>query len=151
MFYKRSGQALFYPPLSANQVFGGLSEYGRQSLAPLIKAKHFAADEQIFAAREKPARIYILNRGRANLVYGHRSQVPAPICPVGSDQLFGAIEVLAEHNFETGLTAATPCDFDVIDHRDFVAFLQVQPEVCFRVATAISSVYKDVLVLLKTK
>ena len=47
LFDKRSGHVLFCPPLSANQLFGGLSEYGRNSLGALMKAKRFKAGEQV--------------------------------------------------------------------------------------------------------
>ena len=115
-----------------------------------MKAKCFRAGEQVFSSGEVPAHIYILNRGRANLTREHSRKMSALTRPVEPDQMFGVIEVLADHHFEPCLVAATPCDFQVIERADFVAFLEVRPDVCFTLATVISSLYRDAVTRLKT-
>lgn len=145
----RPGQIFFYPPIPANELLGGLSDRGRKRLGTLMQHRHFESDEQIFSAGDMPRSIYLLNRGRADLVADYRSQMSSAGCPVGLDQLFGVTEVLSGHKFSMGLRAVTSCEFEVIERSDFVAFLHKQPEVCFRLAAVLSSLYQRTVTSLK--
>ncbi|HEX3100988.1 MAG TPA: cyclic nucleotide-binding domain-containing protein [Pyrinomonadaceae bacterium] len=146
---KRSGHTFFYKPITATDLFSGLSESGHATLTAMMQSKHFEPNQQVFAAGDSPRNIYLLDRGHADLIDDKRHQMSSTHDLVGPDQLFGITEMLSGRNFETGLRTISPCDFYIIERDDFFAFLHNQPDICYRLASMIGSLYSEALRNLK--
>jgi CRP-like cAMP-binding protein len=141
----------YYPPIPANDLFSGLLESGRTSLMSTMKSQHFEPNQQVFAAGDKPIASYWLHRGRADLVYAKQHLMSSPECPVGPDQIFGITEILSGHDFEMSLRTVSACDFGVMKREDLVVFLHEQPDVCYRLAAMIGSLYSEVVRIMKMR
>jgi CRP-like cAMP-binding protein len=121
-------EQFFSSAFLADELFGGLLADRENSLFALKREELFARGETIFARGELPRSILVALEGEAEIFYGGATVVQ----PLKRNVIWGLTESVANLPYEMSLKAATDCRFDAIDRDAFLAFLQTEPEVCFR-------------------
>ena len=141
LFQDGTGQNPFPEPISADELFRGLTPRQQEDLALIKIHQHFLPKTTVFASREMPLRIYLHRSGRAILFHDESLINAIYACPIESDRIYGIVEVLTEKPFETGIETLSTCEFDVIDRGDFLRFIRNRPLLCYRLLEIIGRMY----------
>jgi CRP-like cAMP-binding protein len=124
--HQKISEHFFNNALCADDLFCGLSSESENSLRAIGRAKLFEKDETVFARGQLPCCIYILREGEAQIFYDDG------VYRVNRNEILGLTEALSNLPYEISVKAATACRFECIRRDDLIAFLQNEPEICFR-------------------
>ena len=119
----------------ASDLFGALSPAAHASLRAVTLEKEFAEDETILAGGERAAGVYILTSGEAQILYPDARTVHL----IKPDEILGLTATLANLPFEMSAKTLSACRFEFIHRAAFLAFLQDEPETCFRLLRMLGS------------
>jgi CRP/FNR family transcriptional regulator, cyclic AMP receptor protein len=123
-------------PVEKRRLFEGHALFGRLPPADLdalllhARVEHYAAGREIFA-KGSPGRSMM-----AILAGSVRISTPSPAGPdivltiLSSGEVFGEIALLDGADRTADARAVTECDLLVLDHRDFVPFLERRADLC---------------------
>jgi len=121
-------EEFFSSAFLADELFCDLARDAEDSLRAAKEDKQFAAHATIFAAGELPRGIYVLTEGDAEILYNGGK----PVHRIRQNEILGLTEAIADLPYRTSVKTLSPCRFERIDRDAFLAFLQTQPKVCFR-------------------
>ncbi len=123
---QKISEHFFSSALCADDLFCGLPPEAANSLSAIKRDKHFAKGETVFTGGQMPCCIFILLEGEAEI--HHQGETYS----IKQNEILGLTEALANLPYEISVKAAAPCRFECIRRDEFLAFLQTQPEICFR-------------------
>ena len=126
--HHKISEQFFNSAFLAGDLFAGLSPASQNSLRGVKCEKEFAPDETIFASGETPRGIYILTEGEAQTLYRGVELVHI----IKQNEILGVSETISNLPYETSVKTLVPCRFEFIRRDAFLAFLQDEPETCFR-------------------
>lgn len=128
MFIERQkiSEHFFNNALCAGDLFCGLPPEAEISLLTIKRERQFEKDETIFASGQMPCCIFILLEGKAQIIYQGATY------SIKQNEILGLTETLSNLPYEISVKTLTPCRFECIRRDEFLAFLQTQPEICFR-------------------
>ncbi|MBS1795568.1 MAG: cyclic nucleotide-binding domain-containing protein [Acidobacteria bacterium] len=133
MLIEQSITELFFgDAILADRLFRDLADETRQSLAAVTRTRRCGPEEIVFAKGELPSSIYLLIEGEAQTITEFADPGKNLVRPVERSEILGLTEAITNLPYETTLKTVTPCTFESIAGEDFAAFLQSEPEVCFR-------------------
>ena len=132
-------------PISADELFSGLTPRQKKELASLTVRKQLLPKTSVFASGEMPLRIYVHHSGRAILFDDNGLKNVIDARPVESDWIYGIVEALLEKPLEISIETLSRCEFDVIDRDDFLRFIRDQPLLCFRLVERLCRMYQGAL------
>lgn len=140
-----TGQNSFPEPISADELFGGLTPRQQKELALIKVREQFLPKTSVFASGEIPLRIYVHRSGRAILFHDKTLKNVIYACPVESDRVYGIVEVLMDDPFEICIETLSWCEFDVINREDFLRFISDRPILCYRLVEILSRLNRHAL------
>lgn len=123
-------ESIFCNLISANCLFCDLSPEALESLARIKNMIRVQKGVFIFARGDIPSCVYILLDGQAQLV----TKDGKPVCLVEPNEILGLTEMITSLPCQMNAETITPCICERINQEDFIAFLQDEPEICFRLA-----------------
>jgi len=126
--HQKISEQFFNNAFFAGDLFSGLSPAAQNSLRAVKLEKEFAPAETIFARGEMPRGIYILTAGEAQTFY-HGVE---PVHIIKQNEILGVPETISNLPSETSVLTLVACRFEFIRRDAFLAFLQNEPETCFR-------------------
>lgn len=151
MIHQRVGtEHLFLDRISVDNLFSGLDQHVRKELTSIERPLRFLPNEIVFATGDQPRFIYIHRQGRVAHFQQDGIREIIFACPVVADRFYGLIEVLSGNTFNASMKTLTDNEFEVIHRDEFLAFIQEQPVLCFRLAEIISRLYQTALLTLKS-
>lgn len=122
----------YFFPLFADKLFGGLTPKSRKSLDKIKQTRQFQKGAHLFAAGDMPCRVYILQKGRARLLFNDELKDIHIAHPIVPNEIFGLTEMIVNLPYETDAETITVCTCECIESEDFIRFLHNDPQVCFR-------------------
>ena len=128
--------------ISIDDLLSGLDHFDRGKLESIEDRITMLPGKIVFASGDPVLNIYVHLSGRATLVQDSGANATVYSCPVGPHQIYGLIEALSESGFQMGMKTMTKSEFDVIDRGDFLDLIRSQPDVCFRLAEIVSTLYQ---------
>lgn len=128
---------LFGNSFSADNLFGAAAPEVRRSLAKATRTEKYASGTVICAAGAPPAGIYILRGGEAELKINDDQIQGAWL--LDRDEIVGLTETLVFLPSEAEVRTLTPCTIDSIDKEDFLALLESDPQLCFRLVQMLAA------------
>jgi CRP-like cAMP-binding protein len=111
-------------------LFGKLPPEDLDALLLHARMQHYPAGQQIFAKGSPGRSMMAILKGRV------RISAPTPAGPdivlamLQSGEIFGELSLLDGEDRSADATAVDDCDLLVLDHRDFVPFLQRRADIC---------------------
>ncbi len=128
---------LFGNSFSADKLFGSADPEVRRSLEKVTRTEKYASGAVICAAGSPPAGIYILRGGEAELkINDDRFQGEWLL---DRDEIVGLTETLVFLPSEAEVKTLTPCTVESIRKEDFLALLERDPQLCFRLVQLLAA------------
>ena len=132
MSLEHKSKSAYFFPLLADDLFCDLTPGSLASLDRIKQTKRFAKNTCFFARDDTPRRIYLLRRGKAQLLLNEDSKNISFGRLIEPNEIFGLTETIANLPYETEAKTITACTCECIGRRDFIRFLKDEPEICFR-------------------
>lgn len=126
-------------PISAELLFADITEKAEKSLASLRQGKNIPKGKIITEIGRDPKNIYILLRGQAQMAYNNGFNLKSNIRSVEKNEIIGLTQLIASTPEEISVVTLTPCVFEVIPAKELLQFLYEEPQICFRLASLLSS------------
>lgn len=127
----------FHPaPIFADDIFESLTQTARQSLKSIKQTVRFEGATIVSPIDERPD-IYFLLRGKAKRVAVNRIDNQTTANVVLKNEVFGLTESISNSKSRFLLSTITPCAFEFITRKDFLSFLDLQPNVSLNIAKII--------------
>lgn len=121
------------------------------SLAASETLLTFRPGETIFKEGEEPRGVYILQSGRADLLFSARNGRAKPLRQADAGQILGLSAVVAHRPHDCTASAATTCEVGFVERDAFLRALDECPGVWFSVLRLLSNdvnaVYDDMRLL----
>jgi CRP/FNR family transcriptional regulator len=130
--YKAKSECYSDTSLSVDKLFCNLSAETLRTLAEIKKTKQFTQSETIFSSGEMPSCVYVLVDGQIKLTSFDEKKKERMTRLVEPHEMIGVTESMTNLPYKMNAQAATKCRVDCINNKDFIQFLEQQPEVCFR-------------------
>jgi CRP-like cAMP-binding protein len=125
-------------PLTADQLFYGLSPESYEILSRSKRAERFRKGAIVSAAGEIPSGFYVLVEGQIKLRLKTESSGESVGRLIEPSEIFGLTETIAGVPSEMNAETITPCLCEYIAREDFVRFLQDEPELSFRLMSQLA-------------
>lgn len=123
----------------------GLPPNCRGSLAAIEKRVLFEPNAAVIKNDDLSDHVFILRSGEARIYLNVPAEEHEASDPVALNEYHGIIEALSEDHFKYEMKAVTHCEFGVIDRDDLMSLLSQDPELCFRLATILSRMNRQIL------
>lgn len=136
---------VFLDQISAERLFRCLNSNDRNTLQSIKKNIHLATATTIFYSGERPLQIFIHRSGWAVLWPDRSCKRAVHTAEVGSEMIYGLIEVLSGSTFDVSMTGLAESEFETIERDDFLHFICDQPALCFRLIKILSHLYQQTL------
>ena len=135
--YKVRSEYLF--PLSADNLFCDLTPETQKSFNRIKQTKRFKKSACFFTAGEVPSGVYILRRGRAQILFHDELNIIKTARLIEPNEILGLTEILTDVPYETNARTITACRCEYFGRDDFISFLHGAPEVCFQLLQSLAS------------
>jgi CRP/FNR family transcriptional regulator, polysaccharide utilization system transcription regulator len=119
-------------PILADDLFSDLSIETRQTLTSLIQTKVIPKEETVIQIGSFPSFIYLLQKGRAEIIYKNELSRKDQRRIVEKKEIIGLRQLFIDEPCELSLKTLSSCQFEIIKNTEFIAFLKDEPSVCFR-------------------
>ena len=110
--------------------FGQLGPADRDSLIARARLEHYPSGREIFAKGSPGRSMVAVVSGSVRISSTSAGGKEVVLAIVHAGEIFGEIALLDGGERTADATAMTDCDLLVIDHRDFVPFLERRSDVC---------------------
>jgi CRP/FNR family transcriptional regulator, cyclic AMP receptor protein len=118
--------------LASVPLLAGLDARIRRRLAETGKRRTYAADEEIVREGSTGTALYIVLRGRANVVRGTET-----LGEVSAGDFFGELALIEEHPRSASVIAATETECLLFPAWEFTALLEEHPEIAVPIMRAL--------------
>jgi CRP/FNR family transcriptional regulator, cyclic AMP receptor protein len=118
--------------LASVPLLAGLDARIRRRLAETGKRRTYAADEEILREGSTGTALYIVLRGRANVVRGTET-----LGEVSAGDFFGELALIEEHPRSASVIAATETECLLFPAWEFTALLEEHPEIAVPIMRAL--------------
>lgn len=132
MFLEYKVKFEFFFPLFADNLFCDLTPESLESLDKIKQTKQFQKGRHLFSEGDFPCRIYILRKGKAQILFNDKTNDMIISRLIQCDEILGLTEAILNLPYETETRTATPCIVEYIGRDEFIKFLHSEPDVCFR-------------------
>jgi len=110
--------------------FGQLGPADRDALIAHARFEHYSAGDEIFAKGSPGRSMVAVIAGAVRISSPSASGKEVVLAIVHAGEIFGEIALLDGGERTADATAMTDCDLLVIDHRDFIPFLERRSDAC---------------------
>jgi CRP-like cAMP-binding protein len=139
------GDPLAHGAVAANELFRDLDTDSRKTFTAIERLTSIPPSLIVFATGDVPVSVYVHLSGSALLIPHSGPQCTINPCLVCPDRIYGLVEALSGHAFESSLQTLTACRFGMIDQSEFLVFLRHQPALCFKLAEIFGESYRKLL------
>ena len=116
--------------LEAHSFFGEMSEGDLEALLSHARTEHYPARQIIFTKGSPGRSMMAVVRGRIKISLPSVGGRELVLASLGVGEIFGEMALLDGSERTADATAMTDCDLLVLDHRDFIPFLERRPDLC---------------------
>ncbi len=104
----------------------------RRHLTALQHKTFFSAGERLFPLRESRRGVFILIKGRAQLISEAGTHFRRFVRFAKAHEILGLSESIENLPYLVNVETITPCVFEYIRRDDFLRYLVNEPDVCYR-------------------
>lgn len=123
----------------------GLPPNCRGSLAAIEKRVLLEPNAAVIKNDDLSDHVFILRQGRALIYVNAPTEEHEASDPVAANEYHGIIEALSGELFRYEMKSVTRCEFGIIDRVDLLSALSRDSELCFRLATILSRMNRQIL------
>lgn len=131
--------------LSEDRLFQGLAPEVANAFGALKQMGSYPAGSIIFTEGGPPVGAYVLGQGRVKLTVISVKRRSRTVGSAEAGEILGLSATIAGEPYEVTAETLTICEAAFIDRRQFLAFLNHQPEFCFRVVRLLGQHFKDLV------
>lgn len=135
----------YHGSIPQESLFQGLPPNCGASLNAIEKTVTFEPNAEVIKNDDLSDHVFILRSGEARIYLNVPAEEHEASDPVALNEYHGIIEALSEEHFKYEMKAVTRCEFGVIDRDDLMSLLSQDPELCFRLATILSRMNRQIL------
>ncbi len=135
----------YHGSIPQESLFRGLSPNCGGSFTAIEKTVIFEPKTEVVKNDDPSDHVFILRSGEARIYLNVPAEEHEASDPVALNEYHGIIEALSEDHFKYEIKAVTRCEFGVIDRDDLMSLLSQDPELCFRLATILSRMNRQIL------
>lgn len=125
-------KAVYFSPLSADDLFGDLPPQSAELFNAVKQPRRFRKNTVIYQAGAMPSGFYLLVEGRIRLRLPTAASETGIERIIAPNEMCGLTETIAGVPYEANAEALTSCRCDFIGREDLFRFLQAEPETAFR-------------------
>lgn len=140
--------------LEGTYLFAEVPEQALDQLARFAKLQSFGAKKVLFYKSDPGKQFYVIAEGRVQLSTVSAEAKELVIGILGEGEIFGELSMLDGKQRTATATTMEPCELIVVERRDFLPFLEMQPEVAIKLLSIlalrlrmIDQLYEDNLML----
>jgi CRP-like cAMP-binding protein len=111
-------------------LFGTLPQDDLDALLLHARAEHYPAGREIFAKGSPGRSMMAILKGSVRISAASPAGPDIVLTMLGAGEVFGEIALLDGEDRTADATAIIDCDLLVLDHRDFVPFLERRADIC---------------------
>ncbi len=126
-------------PISADLLFCDLHPKTKKSLASIKKKKRISKGRIIAEIGSSADWIFVHHSGQMELTFNHSLNQKSKSRLVEKKEIIGLTQMISNSPCQMSLKTLTPCFFEAIQYKDFINFLQAEPQICFRLAGLLSA------------
>ena len=135
----------FRGSIPQESLFNGLPPNCGESLAAIERRVFLEPNADVINIDDPSEHVFILRQGRARIYVNAPAEEHEASDPVTLNDYHGIIEALSGECFRYEMKAVTRCEFGVIDREDLLKALSRESELCFRLATILSRMNRQIL------
>lgn len=125
-------------PISAQKLFVHLPSKTKKKLSAIQKREEIKAGEIISKIGSFPENIYVLNEGKAQIIWQNGLNRETNIRLIEKKEFIGLTHAISGLPNEMNIIALSLCSLDVFQTKDFLNFLKDEPQICFRLFEQLS-------------
>jgi CRP-like cAMP-binding protein len=126
-------------------LFSGLPPNCGGSLAAIERRVILEPNAEVINIDDPSEHVFILRQGQARIYVNAPAEENEASDLVTLNEYHGIIEALSGECFRYEMKAITRCEFGVIDREDLLTALSRESELCFRLATILSRMNRQIL------
>ncbi len=113
-----------------HSLFGGLSQDDLDALLAHARVQRYPTGREIFAKGSPDRSMMAILRGSVKISAPSSSGREIVLTILQAGEIFGEIALLDGHDRTADATAIADCELLVLDHRDFIPFLEHRADIC---------------------
>ncbi|NOZ77823.1 MAG: Crp/Fnr family transcriptional regulator [Acidobacteria bacterium] len=120
------------------ELFSGLDQDELRSIAQLVHVRHIEREGKIFDAGDRADAVYIVSKGKVNIVITSPDGKELILAVLGEGQIFGEMGLLEAAPRSASVVAATQVELLSISRSDFDQLLDQHPRISRKLLAVIS-------------
>ena len=129
--------------MRAEPFFCNLSTSALQTFENIKYPTAYPADAQLFLQGQSPRGIFVLCKGRVKLSLSNTDGKTLILRVAEPGEVLGLSATVSGKLHELSATTLEPCQVNFVKAEDFVHFVKVHVDACFKVAEQLSAKYND--------
>lgn len=136
---------IYHGSIPQDSLFIGLPPKCVGSLAAMERRVFFEPNARVINIDDPAEHIFIPRSGESRIYVNAPAGEHEASDPVELNEYHGIIEALSGECFRYEMKAKTRCEFGIIDRGDLMSELSQDSELCFRLATILSRMNRQIL------